>query len=191
LLYKQHVFSAKDNNNLPLSGGHLYLYKSGTEIPVTMYMSLGSSIVPSPQPYVLNEMGVADNLFLPIDAVGPFRLNITDKNGAQMPDFPVDGLSKIIDAQFNHMSATTIPTVSFTPTHPTLKVGKPYNMTVQTTGDNLRFQWFKNGQRLIGEDKPDIHWEATSLSNAGTYYVQVWNNLGTVISQANMIAVIQ
>ena len=60
-----------------------------------MYESLGSSFVKTSNPYILDDYGFAPNLFLWDLEPGPFRLNVTDKDGNQMPDYPIDNLTRL------------------------------------------------------------------------------------------------
>lgn len=78
------VFRAFDANGVPLAGGKLYTYNSGTTTPATTY-SDAAGTVPNTNPVILDSTGTA------LIYWGPqlYTVVLTDANGIQQ--FSVDG----------------------------------------------------------------------------------------------------
>ena len=81
------LFFETDSNNNPLAGGHVYTYAAGTLIPLTTYTD-ATLTVPNTNPVILDTYGRAE-IWL-----GPsiYKINVTDINGVQHPDYPIDQL---------------------------------------------------------------------------------------------------
>ncbi len=188
--YTQQMFSATDINNMPLSYGKLYLYKSGTNIPVDTYGSSGNSFVINPWPYILNVLGQADNLYLSSDVTNPLTINLTDQNDVQQPHYPISGCQNIITQIYSNSEVSTIfPTVTLQYDTQTPTNGTNFHIQAITTGDNLRYQWVKN-------DAPITQWDSLlefvpiTTADSGNYGVYVYNSLGEVYSGAITITVV-
>src|SRR5208283_4197934 len=85
-LVPQLVFQAFATNGQFLSGGLLYTYKTGSSIPIPVYQDPGLTI-PWTNPLTLNPYGQAVIYLTPGQA---YKVNLTDSQGNQMPDYPVD-----------------------------------------------------------------------------------------------------
>lgn len=85
----QQLFSATDQNNLPLSGGLLFTYINGTEIEVLTYSWSGNNLITNPWPYILDQYGsVGNNLYFNVGTPN-LTVNLKDNTGAQLPDYPL------------------------------------------------------------------------------------------------------
>jgi hypothetical protein len=188
--YTQQMFSATDDNNLPLSYGRLYLYKSGTDIPMPIYSSNGSTFTIVTQPYILNISGQADNLYLSSGNTGPYRIVLTDSLGNIRHPYPIDNCDRIIQTYYSNSEISTIvPTVTLDYVAPPVVNGTDYHIEAIATGDNIRYQWFKNGIPVPQYDYL-LEFVPITAGDAGTYYVEVYNSLGTAVSQSVTITVI-
>lgn len=91
--YTQQAFSAVDINNKPLAYGRVFLYRSRTSIPVFTYAWDGSAFVENPFPYILDQNGVASNLYLADTPIGTITMNLTDAQGVQQVVYPVNDIT--------------------------------------------------------------------------------------------------
>jgi hypothetical protein len=84
------LFYETDQNNNPLAGGKVYSYQAGTLTPLTTYTD-ATLTVPNTNPVILDEYGKAQIWLGPYT----YKLNVTDVNNVQHPDYPVDNLQSI------------------------------------------------------------------------------------------------
>ncbi|MFT3870206.1 MAG: immunoglobulin domain-containing protein [Nibricoccus sp.] len=76
----------------------------------------------------------------------------------------------------------TAPAITAQPTPLTVAQGGSALFSVTATGSSLSYQWYKGGTALSGGTSSSFTIGATSLSDAGNYYVMVSNSAGTVTS---------
>lgn len=78
-----------DADHVPLAGGKLYFYASGTATPQDTYTtSTLTGGTQNPNPIVLNASGFADDPIYGIAAA--YTVNLTDANDAQIAGWPRD-----------------------------------------------------------------------------------------------------
>jgi hypothetical protein len=78
---------------------------------------------------------------------------------------------------------TGAPTITTEPVSQTVKYGSPATFTVVATGpEPLTYQWVFNDLPIEGATNSTYLIESASLTDAGTYFVTVTNNIGSVTS---------
>lgn len=160
------VFRAFDDNGDPLAGGLVYTYEAGTNTPKATYTD-ATMTTPNSNPVVLDANGSAQ-----IWTSGYYKINLTDANGVQQDDWPVDnwtndsgemgpagtfqmatatGTPDAIEADYNpNITLSNLTTVGFvatganTVTNPTFS---PDGLTPHTITKN-------GGQPLVAGDIP-------------------------------------
>lgn len=81
------LFFETDINNNPLAGGHVYTYAAGTFTPLATYTD-STLAVQNTNPVVLDAYGKAQ-IWL---GQAAYKINVTDVNNVQHPDYPIDNL---------------------------------------------------------------------------------------------------
>ena len=81
------LFKVTDGNGLPVPGAKIYTYRAGTTTPQAAY-SDQSGTTPLSNPVIADARGEAV-LWL---AGLPYKINVTDSLGVQLPNFPIDNL---------------------------------------------------------------------------------------------------
>jgi thiol-disulfide isomerase/thioredoxin len=77
------------------------------------------------------------------------------------------------------------------PTGQEVPIGNPVTLSVEVTGTApLSFQWFKSGQKLVGEVAGTLRLSAVTAADSGVYRVEITNPVGTVLSDAATLAVL-
>ena len=69
--------------------------------------------------------------------------------------------------------ATSIVGITTTPTKP--EIEKPLKFSVNATGSNLRYQWYKNLVLIGGANGSEYTISSLKISDSGSYKVEVWN----------------
>ena len=69
--------------------------------------------------------------------------------------------------------------------------GEPLTLTVQATGEELTYQWKRNGVDLSGQTAPSLSVNQVSSSSAGTYTVSVAGSCGQVLSTPAMVRIVE
>lgn len=62
----------------------------------------------------------------------------------------------------------TLPSIS-------LPIGSSYSWQIIATGISLQYQWYKNGNTIPGEITDTLSFSSLQVSDAGSYYVRVYN----------------
>jgi formylglycine-generating enzyme required for sulfatase activity len=70
--------------------------------------------------------------------------------------------------------APSIVGITTTPTKP--EIEKPVKFSVNATGANLRYQWYKNGAAIDGAIGSEYTISSLKVSDSGSYKVKVWNS---------------
>jgi hypothetical protein len=83
------------------------------------------------------------------------------------------------------------PVISQDPVGENAPTGGTVVLRVQATGDNLTYQWLKNGQPIVGETGSTLTLDNLQESDAGRYTVAVQNAAGRVVSRSAVVDVLQ
>jgi|GEM_PF-1249821 len=82
------------------------------------------------------------------------------------------------------------PSITTQPHDTTVTVGQPGGLSVVATGDNLFYQWFKNGAIMPGATAATLNFASAQISDSANYSVVVSNSSGSVTSdQAKLLVV--
>ena len=103
------LFYETDQNNNPLAGGKVYSYQAGTLTPLTTYTD-ATLTVPNTNPVILDEYGKAQIWLGPYT----YKLNVTDVNNVQHPDYPVDNIQSIQITASNTATAAVLSQLAST-----------------------------------------------------------------------------
>jgi hypothetical protein len=68
--------------------------------------------------------------------------------------------------------------------------GQPVVLEVQAGGGGVRYQWYKDGQPLVGATGARYEVAAAQASDAGQYWCEVWNECDTVRSGQAVVSVV-
>ena len=101
----------------------------------------------------------------------------TKLEGAPAP--PADGQNPV----------TSPPAIVSVPSSRSVARGGTTALFVSASGENLSYQWKKNGQNIAGATSSSLPLENATGADAGQYVVQVTNPNGTVSSQAITVTV--
>ena len=83
---------------------------------------------------------------------------------------------------------TALPKITLPPQPQTVSVGDPLTMTVEIEDATLAsFQWRLNDTLIAGATSATYSVPSTTIRDAGTYYVDINNGFGTVVSQTAMV----
>jgi hypothetical protein len=79
-----------------------------------------------------------------------------------------------------HSPRLKIPVVKITaqPASGTVLDGSPVALSLSATGEQLRLQWFRNGQPLAGETNQDLRIPKFTAKDVGRYTAQIGSDLG-------------
>jgi autotransporter-associated beta strand protein len=66
-----------------------------------------------------------------------------------------------------------LPVITQAPVHQTLRVGMSTSLSVTATGNDLTYQWHRNGQVLNGATNPTLELNNVTLASDGVYMVNV------------------
>lgn len=88
------------------------------------------------------------------------------------------------------VSATvTAPVIVTQPSSYTVDVGASVNLSVVATGEDMAYQWFKNGAAISGATSSVFALASAAVTDSGTYTVNVSNSAGTTISAPSTVSV--
>jgi formylglycine-generating enzyme required for sulfatase activity len=82
------------------------------------------------------------------------------------------------------------PFISSSPGSASIVAGQGATLSVQASGINLSYQWYKNGSIILGANAPSLSLPSAQLSDGGSYTVTVSNQAGTVTSETATLSVI-
>jgi len=82
------------------------------------------------------------------------------------------------------------PVINQQPQNTTAVLGTNASISVQATGPNMTYQWFKNGNLLGGETNPTLNFTNVQLSDTADYTVNVSNGGGTIPSNPARLTVV-
>jgi sugar lactone lactonase YvrE len=81
------------------------------------------------------------------------------------------------------------PTIQYQPQSASVSAGGSVTLMVTASGANLTYQWYLNGNAVVGATTDDLFISNAGPSNAGSYTVVVANANGTVTSTAAVLTV--
>jgi pectin methylesterase-like acyl-CoA thioesterase len=82
------------------------------------------------------------------------------------------------------------PAITTPPHDTTVIVGQPGSLSVAASGDNLFYQWFKNGQIIQGATGATLSFPSVQISDSANYSVVVSNSSGSVTSDPAKLLVV-
>ena len=82
------------------------------------------------------------------------------------------------------------PVINQQPQNTTAVINTPASLSVQATGPNMTYQWFKDGNLIGGATSATLSFPSVSLSDVGNYTVNVSNGGGTIPSDAARLTVV-
>ena len=89
------------------------------------------------------------------------------------------------------LRVTGPPQVVEHPQSQSVRVGQSVTFRVQAQGQNLQYQWRKDGVAIAGATQPQYTIAAAQLADAGLYDCLVWNECGQSVSQPARLTVVQ
>ncbi|MEQ9468614.1 MAG: FG-GAP-like repeat-containing protein [Ekhidna sp.] len=133
--------------------------------------------------YSLDEsLSIEDSWEVEAGSVGGFKAVIHDFNHDGLPDVATTDVNyNGVWVLFNSTDATcTAPEIiGSTGNPPTLCVGESTEIGITATGDDLDYQWYKDGDPLSGEMSNTLTINTSGTADAGLYSVQVTNACGS------------
>jgi hypothetical protein len=100
------------------------------------------------------------------------------------------GFCGIVNFQAATITVESAPTITSNLINQTICTGQPLNLSATTTGDNLTFEWLKNGVVISGTTSSSYTIPSTVSTDAGNYKVSVSNSCGSVASNTATITII-
>jgi pectin methylesterase-like acyl-CoA thioesterase len=82
------------------------------------------------------------------------------------------------------------PVINQQPQNTTAVINTPASLSVQATGPNMTYQWFKDGNPIGGATSPTLSFASVQLSDTGNYTVNVSNGGGTIPSDPARLTVV-
>jgi hypothetical protein len=114
-------------------------------------------------------------------------LRITNLLGSDAGAYTVEITNAICQGSATSNPATVTvnakPTITTEPQSQTVPQGTSITFSVTASGPALQYQWFRNGQPISGATSASYAIANVQSSDAGTYYVVVSNQCGTVQSR--------
>lgn len=87
------------------------------------------------------------------------------------------------------LGTNAAPSITSQPTGASVTTGSSFTLSVTAGGNDLAYQWYKDGTSLSGATSSSYGVTAAAADNAGTYYVAVTNAYGTVNSDSATVTV--
>jgi pectin methylesterase-like acyl-CoA thioesterase len=82
------------------------------------------------------------------------------------------------------------PSIITQPVNTTVTLGNSASLFVKATGDNLVYQWFKNGALIPGATSAQLVFQNAQVGDAAAYTVVVGNSSGTITSSPATLLVV-
>ena len=124
--------------------------------------------------------------------LGSSAASVTDEGWVGSLDevaFYADALSAAaIQSHYQAMFIGTPPVITRQPTGGTFLPGVNLQLSVGATGPNLKYQWFKNGNALLGATDAVLTFGSLAATNAATYHVVVSNPATNITSSDAIVA---
>lgn len=131
-----------------------------------------------------------DGTNIPAANAATFTLNNLQPSDAGSFDVLVSGTCGNVTSNAAVVVVTQLPQITQQPS-PTLSIcqGQPISLTASATGNNLTYQWRRNGVNLAGETSSTLTIGNAPTSASGNYDVIVSNGCGTVTSSISALNV--
>jgi hypothetical protein len=84
-----------------------------------------------------------------------------------------------------------LPEITSSPSSRTASTGSNFSISVSSVGDDLNYQWFKNGNQISNESGPELQFLNASLEDNGQYYCMITNDCGSVESEIAQITIVE
>lgn len=174
----------------------------------TMALSLGGTLAINTQP---TSQTICENqaLNLSVSATGSnlsyqWTLNGTNIAGATSATYSVASASAAqagsyqvvvsnacgsISSNAVNVSLNAAPAISTQPQSVTICAGQPLTLSVNAIGNNLTYQWRRNGVNIAGATASTYTVASSTSANAGTYTVVITNSCGNVTSTSVTVTV--
>jgi formylglycine-generating enzyme required for sulfatase activity len=94
-----------------------------------------------------------------------------------------------LDLQGGAPAGSQVPAIVSIPTQRTVVIGGATTLFVSASGDNLTYQWKKNGVNVPGATSADLVFASAASGDSGSYAVRVANADGNVTSAAAQLVV--
>ena len=152
-----------------------------TQSPVSQSAIVGSSVTfsviasgdPAPS-YDWKKNGVS----LGLNSSSITLNNVTDSDSGSYI-VTVSNSSGSVDSSLATLSILHPVNIINNPSSQNVKIGNPVTFSVSAIGDNLSYQWHKNGSDISGANNADLQLRNVSPSDEGQYYVTVFNGFST------------
>lgn len=113
------------------------------------------------------------------------NFSIVGASAADAADYTVSVIGLCSPAVLSNVASLTVngfTTITAQPVPQTVCIGAPINLSIAVTGNNLVYQWRKDGTAIPGATASTYHVAASASGNAGIYDVLVTGACGPVIS---------
>jgi predicted outer membrane repeat protein len=117
------------------------------------------------------------------------------KAGAQLADggsydVIVSNGAATITSRMAQVTVYPAPTITEQPAGATVPVGDAFTVTVVAIGQQLSYQWSKNGVKITGATQSTYTINHVAFADAGSYQVVVSNPAGSVVSDPAVLTVV-
>lgn len=180
---------------------------SATSEKATLTVLRNPNILTQPKPVTACE---GEKAFIFVKAEGSSLSYTWVKNGTEIPNSNNDTLffdnlqpsdsgfylvriqgvcENQVESQAIKLSVNPKPIITKHPENQNLTIGSTLTLVVEAKGNNLTYQWKKNGKNLSGKTQPTLVISNIQMSDAGMYACEVTNSCGTSISNSAMVSV--
>ncbi|PKL85763.1 MAG: hypothetical protein CVV22_06295 [Ignavibacteriae bacterium HGW-Ignavibacteriae-1] len=94
-----------------------------------------------------------------------------------------------VESSVANVTMNSFPVISTQPSSKTVAAGEMVELTVLATGSDLEYQWYHNDTELVGKTAATLSIASAATTDAGSYYVNVTNDCGTVKSSVVTVTV--
>lgn len=146
--------------------------------------------------YQWRKNGIAiDTTANPSAATANLQLLNVQTTDTGVYDVVVSNESGSVDSNDVNLTVTggpvdPIPVIIDHPDDTTVVLNSPASLSVTATGNNLNYQWYKNGVIIPGANSSTLNFASAQLSDTGSYTVVVSNSGGAVTSNAAQLTVV-
>ncbi len=94
-----------------------------------------------------------------------------------------------VESQAIKITVNPKPMITKHPENQSLTVGSTLTLVVEAKGDNLSYQWKKDGKNLSGKTQSTLVIPNVQIGDAGMYSCEVSNSCGITVSNPSMVSV--